>query len=60
MDQCRLMESYQSSHKRKNFKKINLNIYETANGILKIAIGNMVRAVKSVTTYQGKIQGVIL
>ena len=35
-------------------KKISLNIYETANGILKIAIGNMVRAVKSVTTYQGK------
>ena len=35
-------------------KKINLNIYETANGIVKIAIGNMVRAVKSVTTYQGK------
>ena len=40
--------------KEKISKKINLNIYETANGILKIAIGNMVRAVKSVTTYQGK------
>ena len=40
--------------KEKISKKINLNIRETANGILKIAIGNMVRAVKSVTTYQGK------
>ena len=42
------------SMKNKIAHKINLDIYNSANGILKIAVGNMVRAVKSVTTYQGK------
>ena len=35
-------------------KKLNMSVFEAANGVLKIAVGNMVRAVKSVTTYQGR------